>query len=702
VFEAFRLAGSIIIDAGNGISQLRNFNNAVKKTADRLKSVGSAVSSAGGAMTKFITLPVLTGIGAAIKGASDMNETISKTEVVFGSAAKEVLKWSDTTLKSIGLAKGTALDMISTYADIGSSAGFSAEETKNMSRNLVQLTGDLASFKNKKPEEVFTALTGVYTGETESLKGLGISILEVDLAEEAHRQGIKKKLKDMTRQEKIQLRYDTVLRQSKNSVGDFVRTQDSAANQMRIFTEGIKESSAKIGVLFLPYFTKAINIVNRLLDRFRNLPGPVQKIITIIGILAAGVGPLVLGIGGLITLIGGLVGAISTIGLPVAIAIAAIAPFIAVVGGVITAIGVFTYKLGIFQKAFNFIKNLFTAISLIIKGDFAKAFGILTNNLGMSQEGARGFMKKIIDARQAIAKFIEIAKNVGGLIKAIFSADKQKIIDTLVEKFGYSKKEAGEFAKKVLELKDKIIETALKIKEKFIWALGKLAVKIKDASKWVYNHRKEIAQVIEKWVKFAIKVVESAKTIWGAIKWVYKFVKGIKDGVGKVKKASEKTTRAIIDTFKALPGKALEWGKNLIKGFVNGIKKMAPDVKNAVSGIAQNAYDFLAFHSPTKEGPGKDADTWGPNMVSMFANDIINNKDKVRNAMIKLSSELNFNKKIAAEVGVSTKLNSGNNLTSKNINLNIYDPHIFQTNDAVKYIYKPFVEYLQRVGVRSF
>jgi len=704
MFEAFRIAGSIIFDAGNAITGLRNFNNRVDDAARKLKNIGGVVSNAGGAMSKFITLPILAGIGAAIKGASDINETISKTEVVFGSAAKEVLSWSDTTLKSIGLAKGTALDYAAVNGDMGTSMGLNAKLAREMSMDLVNLTGDMASFKNMRPDEIHLALTGVYTGETESLKRLGIVMLESNLAQYAKTQGIKKDIKQMTQAEKIQLRYNYVMDSAKNSIGDFQRTQDSAANQMRIFTEGVKEGAAKIGILFLPYFTKAVNIVNKLLDRFRNLPGPIQKIFVILGILAGGVGPVVLAVGTLITFIGGLVAAIGTIGLPVTIAIIALLPIIGVISGIVTAITVFTYKLGIFHRAFYFLKNIFTAISLVIKGDFKKSLEILTEKLGMSKEKAGEFMTKILDAKHAIQKFIEIAKDVGSLIKAIFSADKQKVIDLLREKFGYTKTEAKEFADKVMELKEKIIETAGKIKEKFIEAIKILAVKIKDASKWVYEHRKEIAQIIEKWVKFAIKVVESAKTIWGAIKWVYKFVTGIKDGVGKVKKASEDTTKVIIEAFKALPGKALQWGKNLISSFIRGINSKIQDARNAVSNISSEVKKFLGFSSPTEEGPGKDADTWGPNLVTMFSDDIINNKDKVRAAMNKLSSELYMSNGINTNIGINSKINKSNAGfgMDKQIILQINNPNVWQTNDAKKYIYQPFVRYLQQIGAGSF
>jgi phage-related protein len=64
--------------------------------------------------------------------------------------------------------------------------------------------------------------------------------------------------------------------------------------------------------------------------------------------------------------------------------------------------------------------------------------------------------------------------------------------------------------------------------------------------------------------------------------------------------------------------KAVDWGKNLIKSFVNGIVSMANNVAGAVGGIAQKVLEFLGFHSPTKEGPGQEADQWAPNFIKMY------------------------------------------------------------------------------------
>jgi len=120
-------------------------------------------------------------------------------------------------------------------------------------------------------EEVTTALNGVFTGETESLKRLGIVMTEANLAQFALEQGTLKNIKSFTQAEKVQLRYAFVMAKSENAIGDFARTSDGAANQMRIFQESVKELGALFGEVILPLFTKVVTKLNSILKGFKNL-----------------------------------------------------------------------------------------------------------------------------------------------------------------------------------------------------------------------------------------------------------------------------------------------------------------------------------------------------------------------------------------------------------------------------------------------
>jgi hypothetical protein len=291
----------------------RQLDAALSKTQKKLKDFGDSTKAIGKSMSIYVTAPITLAGGAAIKFASDFQESLNKVDVSFKNSSQEVKDFAKTTLESFGIAEGTALDMAALFGDMSTSMGLTTNEAANMSTSLVGLAGDLASFKNINIEEVTTALSSVFTGETESLKRLGIVMTEVNLKQFALEQGITKNIKQFTQAEKVQLRYNYVMKQTANAQGDFANTSDGAANQMRIFQETLKELGAEFGQILLPMFTEIITKVNGLLKEFKKLNPETKKIILVIAGIVAAIGPLLVVVGSLITNFGVLAGAIAKV-----------------------------------------------------------------------------------------------------------------------------------------------------------------------------------------------------------------------------------------------------------------------------------------------------------------------------------------------------------------------------------------------------
>ena len=281
---------------------------ALDKSSAKLKQFGADASRIGKNLSVGLTLPIAAAGGAAIKLASDFKESLNKVDVSFKKSSASVKEFSKTTLTQFGIAQGTALDMAAMFGDMGTSMGLTTQQAAAMSTSMVGLAGDLASFKNIKIEEATTALAAVFTGETESLKRLGIVMTEANLKQFALTQGIKKNIKEMTQAEKTTLRYQYVINSTGNAQGDFARTQGGAANQMRIFTESLKEIGANLGQILLPAFTKMVTKVNGLLKAFMGLDEGTKKTILIITGIVAAVGPFLMALGklpGLLSLAAG-------------------------------------------------------------------------------------------------------------------------------------------------------------------------------------------------------------------------------------------------------------------------------------------------------------------------------------------------------------------------------------------------------------
>lgn len=285
---------SLLIKVG---VDLTDAQKGFKQAAREFKAQGKELTSIGKTLTTGITLPVLGAAAASIKYASDMEESMNKVNVAFRDSADDVKSWSDTALKSFGIAKGTALDMAATFGDMGTAMGLVPNQAANMSTSLAGLAGDLASFKNIDIGQASDALRGVFTGEGEALKTLGIIMQENTLQAYALANGYKTAYKDMSQTEKVTLRYKYVMEATKNAQGDFARTSGGVANQMRIAQEQLKQTAATLGSNLLPQVAKGLQSLNSMVESFANLSDETKQNIIVAAGFAAAIGPVIMAIG---------------------------------------------------------------------------------------------------------------------------------------------------------------------------------------------------------------------------------------------------------------------------------------------------------------------------------------------------------------------------------------------------------------------
>ena len=297
----------ITADASPAEKIFKDVGETSSQQAQRIKNdwkeTGEALTSLGKTLSLSISAPLTAAGVACMKLASDLTETLGKTEVVFGDLSDTVIAWSETSVESMGLAQETALNMASTYGDLGTAMGLSVDEAANMSMSLVQLGADMTSFKNISIERANVALQAIYTGETESLKAMGIVMTEANLEQFAMAQGCEKTYKSMSQTEKVMLRYKYVMSMTTNAQGDFVRTGDSLANQSRKLGENIKQLGASFGKTLEPSITSAINTINGLVSWINGLDDGVKRIIITVAEIVAAVPVIITAIGGIITVV---------------------------------------------------------------------------------------------------------------------------------------------------------------------------------------------------------------------------------------------------------------------------------------------------------------------------------------------------------------------------------------------------------------
>lgn len=399
---------------------LKQFSTEMQNSLRTIDKVGQKFQEVGRNMSAYVTLPILAAGAAAVKFASDFQESTNKVDVAFGTSSAAVKEFSKTTLESFGISKGSALEMASLFGDMATSMGLPQNAAAKMSTSLVGLAGDLASFKNIGIDQAQTALAGIFTGETESLKRLGIVMTEAALQEYALSQGIQTRVQDMGQAEKVQLRYNYVMEKTVNSQGDFARTGGGAANQMRIFQETLKEIGTSLGEVVLPMFTRVITTVNEWLKAFNNLGEGTQTTIMVIAGIAAAIGPLLLAFGAISSAIPAIVAGFGTLSAAVGLSLG---PITAIVAGLAAVAYVVVNNWGPIKKTLVDVANYFVDLynnSTLFRG--AVEFVIIVfKNLWTNAKLA--FNNILATATYVGNNIFNFFKTLGGLIKAILTFD---------------------------------------------------------------------------------------------------------------------------------------------------------------------------------------------------------------------------------------------------------------------------------------
>jgi hypothetical protein len=188
----------------------------------------------------------------AVAKASDLAETVSKTENVFGESAAEILAWGETAARAFGQTKKQALDAATQFAGTFKSVGFAMDEVNDRSKTMVELGADLASFFNTDMADALHALRSGLGGEAEALRKYNVFISDAAVQSKLLEMGVKKVNGRFTEGQKVMARYQIIMDQTTDAQGDYERTADGLANSQRSVTAQIEDLTAKIGEELLP------------------------------------------------------------------------------------------------------------------------------------------------------------------------------------------------------------------------------------------------------------------------------------------------------------------------------------------------------------------------------------------------------------------------------------------------------------------
>ena len=257
--------GSVIIDTRMDTSGVQNGVSAIKKSFNGLGSVVKKVGLLIGGV--FAAKKIVEFGKECLDLGSDLAEVQNVVDVTFTTLSDKVNDFAKAAMASAGLSETMAKQYVGTFGAMAKSFGFTEQQAYDMSTQLTQLTGDVASFYNISQDLAYTKLKSVFTGETETLKDLGVVMTQTALDQYALANGYGKTTSKMTEQEKVALRLKFVTEQLSAASGDFARTSGSWANQVRIMQLQIQSLKATIGQGLINIFTPVIKVINTLLAK---------------------------------------------------------------------------------------------------------------------------------------------------------------------------------------------------------------------------------------------------------------------------------------------------------------------------------------------------------------------------------------------------------------------------------------------------
>jgi hypothetical protein len=280
-------------------AELSGLQKSLKTASASLESFGKKASEIGKTMSTRLTLPIVGGFGFAVKAASDAEETFSKFATVFRDVGSEAEASFKTLRNEYGLSATASKALLSSTGDLLTGFGFAQSESLRLSTEVQKLAVDLASFTNFAggAQGASDALTKALLGERESVKALGISILEEDVKKQMAINTSKGLTFATERQAKAQATLDIAMAQSQNAIGDYERTSGSFANQFRLLQANISDLATEFGTILLPVAQRLLAFTKRLVDGFKGLDSEAKKQILLFAGIAAAIGPVLIGLG---------------------------------------------------------------------------------------------------------------------------------------------------------------------------------------------------------------------------------------------------------------------------------------------------------------------------------------------------------------------------------------------------------------------
>lgn len=507
----------------------------------------------------------------AVAGASDLNESSTKIQAIFGKASGAVQDFAKQGAKALGQTQLQVLDAAASFGTFGKAAGLQGPALAKFSTGLAGLSTDLASFFNTSPEEAAQAIAAGLRGESEPLRQYGVLLDDATLRQEALKQGLIKTTKQaLTPQQKVLAAQAVIYKQTKDAQGDFARTSGGLANQQRILSAQFSDFRTNVGKALLPVVLKVVTGLNNLgpvLKRVGQFLSPVKEAFVVF--------------------------------------------FEALKGGEVTTIG----PLGRIGDAAYALRDAFFQVLPKVQALFAQVVGIvttrvlpavklfaqyvITNAVPILQALGQIVVTKIVPAFLAVAGFIygrvypalvaivlAVAARLKPVLDQLFATIQTRIIPVIqlvAKKF----QEWWPTIQKVVSFVVSLLGWILKLAASI---LGKvLPVVLRFAGFLLTVVVKALIAVIEFVAKVIGALIRLGGAVVGGVKKFIAFERGVAGVIGRVIRFFIDLPGKIVGALGDLGGTLKGVGVNMVEGLWEGIKSMGSWLTDKVTSFFSKA-----------------------------------------------------------------------------------------------------------------
>lgn len=200
--------------------------------------------------------------GGTVKSAVDLQETLSKTEQVFGGASRGIIANAEEMSTKFGLPKQAMLDAGSVMGMMAKGAGKSSDEAAKFGVEMTNLAADAMSFYNVPMEEALRKIQSGLQGHMRPLREYGVFINAATVEQEAFRMGFGTTTAEISENEKVMARASLITKGMAVATGDLDRTFMHTEGQIRSFWGMLANLGQEIGKTLMPAFDQLLAIAN--------------------------------------------------------------------------------------------------------------------------------------------------------------------------------------------------------------------------------------------------------------------------------------------------------------------------------------------------------------------------------------------------------------------------------------------------------